>query len=220
VTHSVLASSSLSLSLARSTASVAPVARAPPPAFTRPGHRPPHALQRVSHPNIVELHEVMGFLSLPPTRSFYGGMSGPHGGGGGVRWGLQGDGIEGVRHGRGRIQGIFAVRLALRFSQTFLTLGLLWVCLGVDGSSSPARQLLTGGKIKKPIARCYFRQLVSAVDFCHAGGVFHRDLKPESLLIDDTGSSSPLARPPTAPAAARTPLRPPTFWITSWNSLL
>ncbi|TXG46817.1 hypothetical protein EZV62_026111 [Acer yangbiense] len=31
----------------------------------------------------------------------------------------------------------------------------------------------------------YFQQLISAVDFCHSRGVYHRNLKPENLLLDE-----------------------------------
>ncbi|KAL5980359.1 CBL-interacting serine/threonine-protein kinase 16 [Asimina triloba] len=41
------------------------------------------------------------------------------------------------------------------------------------------------GKLKEDVARRYFQQLISAVDFCHSRGVSHRDLKPENLLLDD-----------------------------------
>jgi serine/threonine protein kinase len=41
------------------------------------------------------------------------------------------------------------------------------------------------GKLKEDLARKYFQQLVSAIDFCHSRGVSHRDLKPENLLLDD-----------------------------------
>lgn len=41
------------------------------------------------------------------------------------------------------------------------------------------------GKLKEDIARKYFQQLISAVDFCHSRGVSHRDLKPENLLLDE-----------------------------------
>ncbi|XWS17866.1 hypothetical protein CRYUN_Cryun33cG0105300 [Craigia yunnanensis] len=41
------------------------------------------------------------------------------------------------------------------------------------------------GKLKEDVARKYFQQLMSAVDFCHSRGVSHRDLKPENLLLDE-----------------------------------
>lgn len=40
------------------------------------------------------------------------------------------------------------------------------------------------GKLSEDVARKYFQQLISAVDFCHSRGVTHRDLKPENLLLD------------------------------------
>lgn len=44
------------------------------------------------------------------------------------------------------------------------------------------------GRLKEDIARWIFQQLISAVDCCHSGGVYHRDLKLENLLIDEDGS--------------------------------
>ncbi|KAJ0030841.1 hypothetical protein Pint_12499 [Pistacia integerrima] len=41
------------------------------------------------------------------------------------------------------------------------------------------------GKLKEDLARKYFQQLISAIDFCHSRGVSHRDLKPENLLLDE-----------------------------------
>ncbi|KAK8654918.1 hypothetical protein V6N13_107514 [Hibiscus sabdariffa] len=41
------------------------------------------------------------------------------------------------------------------------------------------------GKLNEHVARKYFQQLMSAVDFCHSRGVSHRDLKPENLLLDE-----------------------------------
>ncbi|KAG5552840.1 hypothetical protein RHGRI_010822 [Rhododendron griersonianum] len=44
------------------------------------------------------------------------------------------------------------------------------------------------GKLKEDVARRYFQQLISAVDFCHSRGVYHRDLKLENLLLDENGN--------------------------------
>ncbi|KAE8656376.1 CBL-interacting serine/threonine-protein kinase 12 [Hibiscus syriacus] len=49
-------------------------------------------------------------------------------------------------------------------------------------------QKVTKGRLKEDAARKYFQQLISAVDFCHARGVYHRDLKPENLLLDENGN--------------------------------
>lgn len=85
-------------------------------------------MKRVSHPNIVELHEVMA------TRS-----------------------------------------------KIYLALEL------VRGGELFAR-IVRAGRVKEDVARRYFRQLIHAVDFCHARGVYHRDLKLENLLLDDAGN--------------------------------
>ncbi|KAL9236167.1 hypothetical protein vseg_010868 [Gypsophila vaccaria] len=41
------------------------------------------------------------------------------------------------------------------------------------------------GRFSEDLSRKYFRQLVSAVGYCHSRGVYHRDLKPENLLLDE-----------------------------------
>ncbi|PKA53565.1 CBL-interacting protein kinase 23 [Apostasia shenzhenica] len=43
------------------------------------------------------------------------------------------------------------------------------------------------GRMQENEARKYFQQLISAVDYCHSRGVFHRDLKLENLLLDSNG---------------------------------
>lgn len=44
------------------------------------------------------------------------------------------------------------------------------------------------GRLKEDVARKYFQQLISAVDYCHSRGVCHRDIKPENLLLDENGN--------------------------------
>jgi MAP/microtubule affinity-regulating kinase len=45
--------------------------------------------------------------------------------------------------------------------------------------------LVAHGKMKEDVARKHFRQIVSAVDYCHSLKVIHRDLKAENILLDD-----------------------------------
>ena len=44
--------------------------------------------------------------------------------------------------------------------------------------------LLITGAFNESIARCFFKQLMQGLYYCHANGVTHRDLKPENLLLD------------------------------------
>lgn len=43
------------------------------------------------------------------------------------------------------------------------------------------------GELSPKQARAYFQQLVDGIDYCHRRGVYHRDLKPDNLLIDRSG---------------------------------
>ncbi|KJH48378.1 kinase domain protein [Dictyocaulus viviparus] len=45
--------------------------------------------------------------------------------------------------------------------------------------------LVRKGRLMSKEARKFFRQIISALDFCHAHNICHRDLKPENLLLDD-----------------------------------
>merc|ERR1712139_306382 len=40
------------------------------------------------------------------------------------------------------------------------------------------------GHFPTPIARFYFKQLVSAIEYIHSQGYAHRDIKPENILLD------------------------------------
>ncbi|CAF0857286.1 unnamed protein product [Adineta ricciae] len=45
--------------------------------------------------------------------------------------------------------------------------------------------LVKKGRLTPKEARKFFRQIMSALDFCHSHMICHRDLKPENLLLDD-----------------------------------
>ncbi|XP_071956034.1 serine/threonine-protein kinase BRSK2-like isoform X2 [Antedon mediterranea] len=45
--------------------------------------------------------------------------------------------------------------------------------------------LVKKGRLTPKEARKFFRQIISAIDFCHSHSICHRDLKPENLLLDE-----------------------------------
>ena len=51
-----------------------------------------------------------------------------------------------------------------------------------------ARSAANGGRMAPDLVRSYMHQLLLGLDFCHAHGVVHRDLKPQNLLIDRKGT--------------------------------
>jgi serine/threonine protein kinase len=48
--------------------------------------------------------------------------------------------------------------------------------------------IVANGLVKEKEGRQFFRQIVSAVEYCHANLIVHRDLKPENLLLDGDGN--------------------------------
>jgi serine/threonine-protein kinase HSL1, negative regulator of Swe1 kinase len=43
------------------------------------------------------------------------------------------------------------------------------------------------GKLREEEAIFYFRQIMSALEYCHSLNICHRDLKPENILLKDNG---------------------------------
>lgn len=48
--------------------------------------------------------------------------------------------------------------------------------------------IVARGRVKEKEARKLFRQIISAVEYCHGNLIVHRDLKPENLLLDSDGN--------------------------------
>lgn len=61
------------------------------------------------------------------------------------------------------------------------------------------------GRLTEDLSRRYFRQLISAVRYCHSRGVFHRDIKLDNVLVDENMN---LKVSDFGLSAVRTPTRP------------
>jgi len=73
----------------------------------------------------------------------------------------------------------------------------------VEHSQSPARLYLVfewldqdlrkyldnvDGSLSLDLVRSYMSQMLQGLDYCHSIGIFHRDLKPQNLLLDKQGT--------------------------------
>ncbi|KAL2510141.1 CBL-interacting serine/threonine-protein kinase 6 [Forsythia ovata] len=47
---------------------------------------------------------------------------------------------------------------------------------------------IANGRLREDAAKNYFQQLILAIDFYYSRGVYHRDLKPKNLLLDEEGN--------------------------------
>ena len=80
----------------------------------------------------------------------------------------------------------------VRFLGKFETSSCLYLVLELVVGGELFDYLLKTGRQSEDQARRLFRQLISAVHYCHERNVCHRDIKPENLLLDE-GSNMKVA---------------------------
>lgn len=64
------------------------------------------------------------------------------------------------------------------------TLDSIYIMMEYANGGELFDYIVANKKVKDPEAKDFFRQVLSAVDYCHKNAVIHRDLKPENLLLD------------------------------------
>ena len=55
------------------------------------------------------------------------------------------------------------------------------------GKQSISGLLRKSKSFSEDTAKFYFKQIISAINYCHSRGICHRDIKPENILVDDFG---------------------------------
>jgi hypothetical protein len=63
----------------------------------------------------------------------------------------------------------------------------IFLVLDLAAGGELFNKLAQDGALAEPVGRCYFQQLIDALDYMHSLGAIHRDLKPENLLLDANG---------------------------------
>ncbi|KAF8754880.1 hypothetical protein HU200_011418 [Digitaria exilis] len=76
----------------------------------------------------------------------------------------------------------------VRIHEVMATKRSIFVVMEFVAGGSLNAYLVAGRGVGEASARRVFQQLVSALDYCHSLGVYHRDIKPDNILVDDTGN--------------------------------
>ncbi|KAJ6846694.1 putative CBL-interacting protein kinase 7 [Iris pallida] len=76
----------------------------------------------------------------------------------------------------------------LRLHEVMATKSKIYLVMEHARGGELLSRLARHGRLPEPAARRYFHQLLSALRFCHAHGITHRDVKPENLLLDRHGN--------------------------------
>ncbi|GLC36523.1 Serine/threonine-protein kinase sapk10 [Pleodorina starrii] len=75
------------------------------------------------------------------------------------------------------------------FKEVFLTPSHLGIVMEYAAGGELFERIVRAVRFSEDEARYFFQQLISGVDYCHASGVCHRDLKLENTLLD--GNTAP-----------------------------
>ncbi|OWM87838.1 CBL-interacting serine/threonine-protein kinase 4-like [Punica granatum] len=76
----------------------------------------------------------------------------------------------------------------LKIHEVMATRSKIYLVMELAPGGELFSKLTRRGRFTEPATRRLFRQLISALIFCHENGVAHRDIKPQNLLLDGEGN--------------------------------
>ncbi|KJE96447.1 snrk protein [Capsaspora owczarzaki ATCC 30864] len=71
----------------------------------------------------------------------------------------------------------------IRLFEVMDTAAKLYIIMEWGAGGDLYETITRNGKLEEDVARSYFRQILSAIEFCHSLHIVHRDLKPENILF-------------------------------------
>ena len=66
----------------------------------------------------------------------------------------------------------------------------IYLIMEVARGEELLKRVWDAGCLKEDEARSIFVQFLSAIGYCHGEGVVHRDLKPDSVIVDKQGKAT------------------------------
>ncbi|CAI5483117.1 unnamed protein product [Closterium sp. Yama58-4] len=146
------------------------------------------------HPNIVRLHDVIvgrqgssraGGVACEATGGAAGRVAEK---GAGVRAGKAAEVVNSCKHDNSSAPPISAAASQPLDPSIDASVHVLMELVPGDDLLT---EILQRGPLAEPLASALFRQLASAVAYCHASGVMHRDIKPDNVLLLRPPNSAP-----------------------------
>ena len=75
----------------------------------------------------------------------------------------------------------------IRFFFSFTSRDNLYIVMEYSNGGDIASLLQNMGALDEDVARAYISEVVLALEYCHAQGIIHRDIKPDNILISGDG---------------------------------
>jgi serine/threonine protein kinase len=94
--------------------------------------------------------------------------------------------VESARNER-NILAMTSNPFVIRFYFSFTSRDNLYIVMEYSNGGDIASLLRNMGALDEHVARRYISEVVLALEYCHAQGIIHRDIKPDNILISGDG---------------------------------